>query len=180
MNRRPASARSAMRGWTLASSSAALAIAAHGLAGGGAPDTTLAVLLTMLVAWAGTSVADRFHGLTRMLTALGSSQLGMHLILNYVVPAHIGHQAAPVGQSGMLLTHVTATVITAVLLTKADAAIGLVTSAMRLLLDLLEPPRFPVVPAAVHPVPVRPELGDHLRSVVLRRVNQRRGPPACS
>jgi hypothetical protein len=166
-----------MRGWTLAASSAALAVAAHGMAGGGAPDTALAVLLTMIVAWGGASIADRFTGMSRVLIALGTSQLGMHLILNYAVPEHGAHHAAPVNPGVMVLTHVCATVLTALLLTKADAAVGLITSAMRLLLDLLEPPRFPMVPAAVYTVAVSPEQGDHLREVVLKRVCQRRGPP---
>src|SRR5690349_16295598 len=105
-----------MRGWTLAACSAALATAAHGMAGGGAPDTALAVLLTMLVAWASTSVANRFQGPLALLTALGTAQGAMHLILNYVVPSHIGHVAAPVSTTAMVLTHTVATLLTGLLI----------------------------------------------------------------
>ncbi|MBP2321792.1 hypothetical protein JOF56_002177 [Kibdelosporangium banguiense] len=180
MNKRPATTRSAMRGWTLAVCSAALAVAAHGMAGGGAPDTALAVLLTMLVAWAGTSVANRLRGAFAVLTALGTAQGAMHLILNYVVPSHVGHTAAPVSPSVMFLTHAVATVIAGLLITKADAAIGLVSSAMRMLLDLIRPPRFPVVPVAIYALPTSHLPADHIRQVLLRRVHARRGPPACS
>ncbi|CAM3611704.1 hypothetical protein KIPE111705_16720 [Kibdelosporangium persicum] len=169
-----------MRGWTLAVSSGALAIAAHGMAGGATPDTALAVLLTMIVAWAGTAVASRFDGLLSVLTALGMAQGAMHLVLNYAVPSHIGHQAAPVDPMVMLATHAVATVVTASLLAKADAAVSLIGSAMRLLLDLIEPPRFPAVASAIHALPDAPERTDHIRAVLLRRVHARRGPPACS
>jgi hypothetical protein len=169
-----------MRGWTLAVCSAALAIAAHGMAGGGTPDTALAVLLTMLVAWGGTSVANRFQGTLAVLTALGMAQGAMHLILNYVVPSHIGHVAAPVNPTVMFLTHAVATVITGMLITRADAAVGLISSAMRLLLDLIRPPRFPAVPVAIYALPSSTLPADHIRQVMLRRVIARRGPPACS
>lgn len=172
-----------MRGWTLAICSAALAIAAHGMAGGGTPDTALAVLLTTLVAWAGTSVANRFDGALAVLTALGTAQGAMHLILNYVVPSqahHAGHAMAPVSSGVMLLTHTVATVITGVLIAKADAAVALISSAMRLLLDLIRPPRFPAVPVATYALPTSVPPGDHIRRVLLRRVHARRGPPHCS
>jgi hypothetical protein len=169
-----------MRGWTLAVCSAALAIAAHGMAGGGTPDTALAVLLTMLVAWGGTSIANRFQGTFAVLIALGTAQGAMHLILNYVVPSHVGHVAAPVNSSVMFMTHAVATVVTGMLIARADAAVRLISSAMRLLLDLIRPPRFPAVPVAIYAVPSSPQTGDHIRQVLLRRVHARRGPPACS
>ncbi|MET0234878.1 MAG: hypothetical protein ABW224_09595 [Kibdelosporangium sp.] len=180
MTKRPATTRSAMRGWTLAVCSAALAIAAHGMAGGGTPDTALAILLTMLVAWGGTSVANRLQGPFAVLTALGMAQAAMHLILNYVVPSHSGHVPAPVDPAVMFMTHAVATVIAGMLITKADAAIGLVSSAMELLLDLIRPPRFPVVPAAIYALPSSTLPGDHIRQVLLRRVHARRGPPVRS
>lgn len=168
-----------MRGWTLAVSSGALAIAAHGMAGGATPDAALAVLLTMIVAWAGTAVASRFDGPLSVLTALGMAQGAMHLVLNYVVPSHIGHHQL-FDPMVMLATHAGATLVTALLLAKADAAVGLIGSAMRLLLDLIEPPKFPVVASVTYALPESPERIDHIRAVLLRRVHTRRGPPACS
>ncbi|WP_051796670.1 hypothetical protein [Kibdelosporangium aridum] len=179
MRKRPVTARSALRGWTLAVSSGALAIAAHGMAGGATPDTALAVLLTMIVAWAGTAVASRFDGPLSVLTALGMAQGAMHLVLNYVVPSHVDHHQL-FDPAVMFATHAGATVVTALLLAKADAAVGLIGSAMRLLLDLIEPPRFPAVASATYALPESPERIDHIRAVLLRRVHARRGPPARS
>jgi hypothetical protein len=160
--------------------SAALAMAAHGMAGGGTPDTALAVLLTMIVAWAGTSVAHRRQSTFAVLTALGTAQLAMHLVLNYVVPSHIGHHMAPVDPGTMLATHAVATVLTGLLLARADSALGVVASALRLLTDLLKPPTFPVVPAAVHALPASPQHIGHLLQVVLKKQHARRGPPLSS
>src|ERR1044071_401070 len=116
------------------------------MAGGGTPDTALAVLLTVIVAWAGTAFAAKRQSVLAVLTALGTAQVGMHLVLNYVVPSHTGHHAAPVNHAAMWATHTLATLLTGLLLTKADAAVQLVTTAVRLLTDLLEPPTFPAVP----------------------------------
>ena len=164
----------------MAVASAALAIAAHGMAGGGAPDTALAVLLTMLVAWAGTSVADRHTGPLAVLIALGTAQLAMHLVLNYVVPMHAGHHMAPVAPGAMWATHITATLLTALLLANADRALGVVASAIRLLRDLVKPPTFAAVPGATYVRPASPQHVDHIRRVLLRKVHSRRGPPSTS
>ncbi|ONI72767.1 hypothetical protein ALI144C_42945 [Actinosynnema sp. ALI-1.44] len=171
-----------MRGWTLAVSSGALAIAAHGMAGGATPDAALAVLLTMIVAWAGTSVASRVDGLLSVLTALGMAQAAMHLVLNYAVPSHADHHMAPAPVDPVVMTaaHTVATALTALLLTQADAAMRVVSTAMRLLLDLAEPPRFPAVASATYALPESPDRIDHIRAVLLRRVHSRRGPPARS
>ncbi|ALG05567.1 hypothetical protein [Kibdelosporangium phytohabitans] len=169
-----------MRGWTLAVSSGALAVAAHGMVGGATPDAALAVLLTMIVAWAGTSVASRVDGPLSVLTALGMAQGAMHLVLNYAVPSHTAHHMAPVDPVVMTAAHTAATALTALLLAKADAAVHLISTAMRLLLDLAEPPRFPVVASATYALPESPDRIDHIRAVLLRRVHSRRGPPARS
>jgi hypothetical protein len=150
------------------------------MAGGGAPDTALAVLLTMLVAWAGTSIADRGFSPLAILGTLGISQAGMHLLLNYVVPTHIGHGVPPVDPRAMVVTHVIATVLTALLLAKADVAVLLVTSAMRLLFSMPHV-RGPLVVAAVEYVlPTSPRQADRLLEVLFRRVCARRGPPVRS
>jgi hypothetical protein len=157
-----------------------LAIAAHGMAGGSTPDTALAVLLTMLVAWAGTSIADRRQGPVAVLVALGTAQLAMHLVLTYVVPWHVEHHEAPVDPAAMWATHILATLVTGLLLTKADTALSVVGSAIQLLRGLLEAPVFPVVPAAIHALPASPHRSGHMLQVVLRKVCGRRGPPLCS
>jgi hypothetical protein len=150
------------------------------MSGGGAPDTALAILLTMLVAWAGTSIAHRRQTPLAVLTALGTAQLAMHLVLNYVVPSHIGHHAPPVDPAAMLATHAIATLLTGLLLVRADAALSVIASAIRLLTELLKPPTFPVVPTAVYVLPASPRHIDHLLQVVLRKQHARRGPPRSS
>ncbi|TCO64612.1 hypothetical protein [Actinocrispum wychmicini] len=164
----------------MAVASAALAIGAHGMAGGGTPDTALAVLLTMIVAWAGTSVAARHQGPFAVLTALGTAQLAMHLVLNYVLPTHTGHHTQPVAPAAMWATHVTATLLTAVLLANADRALSVVASGIRLLRDLVRPPTFAAVPGATYVLAASPQCSDHIRRVVLRKVHSRRGPPTTS
>ncbi len=160
--------------------SGALAVAAHGMAGGGTPDTALAVLLTVIVAWAGTAFAAKRRSTFAVLTALGTAQLAMHLVLNYVVPTHMGHHAPPIDPTAMLATHTVATLLTGLLLTRADHAVHLVETAVRLLSDLLKPPTFPAVPAAVYALPASPRHIDHLLAVVLKRQHARRGPPQSS
>jgi len=180
VTRRPTHARDTLRGWALASASAALAVGAHGMAGGGTPDTALAVLLTVIVAWAGTSVAGRFKGPFALLIALGMAQLAMHLVLNFVVPEHPGHMthhAPPVAPGAMWATHIAATLLTALLLAKADAALHVIASTIR---ALLPPPVFHAVTATAYALPASPTHLSHMLQVVLRKVHARRGPPARS
>jgi hypothetical protein len=150
------------------------------MAGGGAPDTALAVLLTTLVAWAGTSVANRRQTTLSVLTALGMAQLAMHLVLNFVIPEHIGHHAAPVNAPAMWTTHIAATLLTGLLLAKADTALHVVASAITLLKGLLKPPTFPRVAAAAYVLPASPKHTNHILHMVLRKVHARRGPPLTS
>jgi hypothetical protein len=169
-----------VRGWALAGASAALAVGAHGMAGGGTPDTALAVLLTVIVAWAGTSVAGRYKGLFAVVIALGTAQMAMHLVLNFAVPehpGHMGHHAPPVSPGAMWATHVTATLLTALLLAKADAALHLIASTIR---ALLRPPVFRAVTPGAHALPASPTHLSHMLQVVLRKVHARRGPPVRS
>ncbi|MGQ0839929.1 hypothetical protein [Actinokineospora sp.] len=164
------------RGCLLGLSSAALAVAAHGMAGGGVPDTAVTVVLTVLVGWAGTAVADRRHDTWSMLTLLGVSQLSLHVLLTDIASTHPGHGAgAAVDGDLMLVTHVLATVLTAVLLTKASVALGVLASALTGLVRALV---WTPVPVATTPRPAPVEVfRGHLLAVVFRQVCGRRGPP---
>ncbi|GAB3913741.1 hypothetical protein GCM10029964_123770 [Kibdelosporangium lantanae] len=183
MTRRPTHARDTLRGWALAGASAALAVGAHGLAGGGTPDTALAVMLTVIVAWAGTSVAGRHKGPFAVLMALGTAQLAMHLVLNFVMPEHPGHvghmahHAPALAPGAMWATHITATLLTALLLAKADAALRVIASTIR---GLLPPPVFQAVTPGAYALPALPTHLSHMLQVVLRKVHARRGPPVRS
>lgn len=159
----------------LACCSAALGMVAHGTAGGGVPDTSVAVVLMVLVAWAGSSFAWTRHGLPSMLAVLGASQLGMHALM-----ALMAHEPLTTGDPTlMLLGHALATVATAGLLLRADAALHLLETAITYLRGLLRVAHLAGVP---RPAPARPVPVDHVRtllSVDLRRAHGRRGPPVC-
>lgn len=160
----------------LGASSAALAMVAHGAAGGTVPDTSIAVVLTVLVAWAGSSIAWTRYGMPAMLGVLGASQLGMHALM-----ATMAHEPLTTGDPvAMVLTHALATAATATMLLRADATLKLLETAVAYLRGLLRVAHLVGMP---QPVPTRPVPVDHapvLLTVDLRRAHGRRGPPACS
>lgn len=161
-----------VRGALLAATSAALAIAAHAVASGMLPSAGLTLLLTLGVAAGGTALADRQRGPGAVLLALGTAQLGMHLILS--VAGHGGDQ--PV--NGWLMTggHALAVLCAAGLLARAEAALFAVASALGRLL----PRRWataPTMPTALVAAPRLPAPADRALSVLLCRCLGRRGPP---
>lgn len=167
-----------LRGWLLALSSATLATAAHGVAGGGAPDSAVAVVVIVLIAWASAALARRRRGLPSVLAVLGASQLAMHVLL---AGGHPDHAAGAYDGWQMLFAHVVATGLTAVLLIRADAAVQLAETGLDLLRGVLRGVHFVGVPTplAVSSVPVVVRH-DHVRDVQARRVCARRGPPRFS
>ncbi|GAA2990171.1 hypothetical protein GCM10010483_38370 [Actinokineospora diospyrosa] len=167
-----------LRGALLGGSSAALAISAHGMAGGGIPDTAVTLALTALVGWAGTALADRRGGLVATLALLGVSQLCLHVLLTDIAVPHDGHQHTPAVSGGlMLVTHVAATVINAVLLTVAGAALNAIASAVTGLVRVLTTSLPPTTP---QPALTVTTTANHLLTVLLRVVCGRRGPPVPS
>ncbi len=157
----------------LAVTSAALSVTAHGVAGGEVSEFAPALPLTLLIAFAGTAVADRGRRPWTILATLGVAQLGQHSLLN------LGHHTADgpglgFSPTAMTAAHVVAALLTGLLLARADATLhALVTAVSR----LLPPPLAPVVPTgalwALIPAPSANTLVD----VLLRRVHGRRGPP---
>jgi hypothetical protein len=159
----------------LAVTSAALAVAAHVVAGGMPPDTGLTLLLTAGVAGAGTALADRRRGTVAIVLALGVAQVGMHLILSIPQPGVMG-PAAPVNSVLMTGAHAVAVLISAAVLARADAAVFLVAGVLAMILPRwLSAPPVPPAPARTcfPAVPV-----DRTMTVLLRRRCARRGPPA--
>ncbi|WP_424183677.1 hypothetical protein ACOBQX_17015 [Actinokineospora sp. G85] len=166
------------RGVLLGFSSTALAVAAHGIAGGGVPDTAATVVLAALVGWAGTGIADRRTGFVPTLLLLGGGQTTLHVLLSHVAVAHPGETApgSLLPTPLMLALHGVALLLTALLLTKASAAFATAAAALRglvraiaVVLRVPEPPsRGPVAP---------PAQGSFFMAVLLRRVCGRRGPP---
>lgn len=161
-----------MRGCLLALSSAGLAITAHALADGGLPDTALTVLLTALVGWTGSALAEKTRGPLGILAVLGVAQLGMHVVLTELA----GHmtQSGP----GMYLAHAAATVVTALLVARAESMLRVAVARLRSLRPVVW--RTAPAPSGPVPSPVPFAPGGPLLSVVLRHVHGRRGPPCCS
>lgn len=178
--RRPA-VLGATRGVLLAVSCGALSVTAHRLADGGLPDPAMTVLLTTLFGWTAAALARRARGPLATLVLLGTAQLVMHLLLT-TLAGHGAHEMAaapgPTG-FGMTAAHVVATVLTALLLARADTMLLTVLAVLRAILPRLLTP-LPVPAAAPALIPARVGGPDHLVGVDLRRIRGRRGPPVHS
>ncbi|MQA11424.1 MAG: hypothetical protein GEU98_23305 [Pseudonocardiaceae bacterium] len=168
-----------MRGGLLAISSAALAVTAHAAGGGGLPDAGSTLVLTVLLGWVGTALADRTSGVLPILAVLGVSQLTLHVLLAELIHAHSAIPADPSNGPAMTAAHAAATVLTGLALAGAESALIAVCATVRSLLPAPSRPA-PVAhaPSAV-PVP-RPERAVDPFEVLLRAVCARRGPPARS
>ncbi|WP_447005024.1 hypothetical protein ACRAKI_00230 [Saccharothrix isguenensis] len=172
MTRRPAPTRFA-RAVLLAVTSAALSVAAHGAAGGSVTEFAPALPLTLLVAFAGASIAERGRRPWTILVTLGVAQLGQHALLN------LGHHTADgpgIGFSPVVMTaaHVVAALLTGLLLARADAALHALVGAVS---RLVPPPHAPLVPAGALWCPTPASSANTLVGVLMRRVHGRRGPP---
>ncbi len=160
-----------LRGGLLALCSAGLAITAHALADGGLPDTSLTLVLTVLIGWIGAALAEKTKGPLGVLAVLGSAQVAMHLVLTelmgHMAPAHLD----------MYLAHAVATVLTAGLITHAESMARIAVASLWLLLPVVwRPAPVPVAPVRLPADPVAAPV----LSVLLRRVHGRRGPPVRS
>ncbi|HEX7662237.1 MAG TPA: hypothetical protein VF444_22450 [Pseudonocardiaceae bacterium] len=172
-----------LRGTLCAVAAAGLAVSAHAMGGGGLPDAGITVVLVLVVAAMGIALARRRLGRVTTVAVLGASQLTMHLVLTAAAPS--GGMTDMPGMTGdtadpvpMIAWHVVAVLITAAVLSRADAAIFALVAVLSMLLPRRLPPASPpsarsgtrsVLPAGVPSDPVR--------EVLLRRVNARRGPP---
>ena len=175
--RRPA-VLGATRGASLAVCATALSVTAHRIADGGLPDPAMTVLLAGLFGWTTTALARKARGTVATITLLGAAQLVMHLLLTTLAGHH--DMSAMPGSTGlgMVTAHAVATVLTALLLARADAMLLTVLAVLRAILPRLLTPL--PVPAAPASVPVRVDAPGHLVGVDLRRIRGRRGPPVHS
>lgn len=167
-----------VRAGLLAVTSAALTVAAHGIAGGGLPNPGLTVLCTLLVAGAGMAVADRRRHWVSILGVLSASQLAAHALLTTTSAeaAHgpaMGHAMA--GPVAMTVGHGLATLVLAVVLARADALLVAAASG----LDRLLPRRLAPLPASppARVLVTSVEVSTTEVMVLLRRIRTRRGPP---
>lgn len=170
-----------MRGGLLAVSSAVLAVSAHTLADGSLPDLPMTVLLTVMVGWTATALAAQARGPVPTVAILGAAQIVMHVVLTTLAPHSDTHTMTSGAMSGLTMTtaHTVATILTALLVTRAESMLLTVLNAMRLLL----PPVWraaPVPDLVLAPIPVpAPEIGQ-LVSELFRSTLGRRGPPLYS
>lgn len=165
----------ALRGGLLAVTSGGLAVAAHTVAGGQAPDTALAVVLTGLLAGAGTALADRRRGLPAILAVLGSSQVALHVLLTALSTHPHGSGIAAVDPLAMTIAHIAAALGAAWLLADAESAVFALFSALTMLLPKRLAPLPAVAPLwTATPAPAPESARRDLR---FRRVLPRRGPP---
>jgi len=170
--RRPA-ALGAVRGSLLAVSSGALSVMAHYFADGSLPDIAPTLLLIGLVGWTATALAAKARGPLATIALLGSTQVIMHLLLTTLS----NHDMAGQGNGAvMFATHAIATVLTALLVARADAMLLTVLSVVRAFLPRLLTP-LPVPAAAPSPIPARTSTAGHLVDVDFRDIHGRRGPP---
>lgn len=174
MTTRPAPTRLA-RAVLLAVTSAALSVAAHGAAGGEVADFAPALPLTLLIAFAGTALAERGRSPWAVLATLGVAQLGQHALLALGARDHAHASGLGVGPTAMTAAHAVAALLTGLLLARADTALTALAKALSRLLPVLwaAPP-----PASRVPAPVPSTSPNALVDVLLRRVHGRRGPPS--
>ncbi|TCP54089.1 hypothetical protein EV191_103130 [Tamaricihabitans halophyticus] len=177
MSRRstPGTPARALRGCLLAVTASCLAVSAHALAGGGAPDTGLTVLLTILLAWLGTALADRVQGPLPILAVLGSAQLVLHLMLGLLIHPHSGYPPGQISGWQMLAAHTGATLLTTVVLAHAEDALFAAAATVRLLLPISWLP----APVPDAPATALPRVDRTSARVIsrLRTVCPLRGPP---
>lgn len=170
--RRPAPT-AALRGGAVGATAATLAVAAHGVGGGGLPDTAALTLLLAACAGVGAAVGG-VPVLSRsrwaLLAALAAGQGAGHLALTLSADDHL-HRTAPA--AAMLGAHVAATVVCAALILTAERLYGPLTRVLR---AALAPPALGSEPARFL-VP-GPSGRRAPRLAVLAAGLSRRGPPA--
>lgn len=166
------------RGVVLAGTSAALAVAAHAVAGGGLPSGVPITVVTAGVAGAGIALAGRRRSGWAILGVLSAAQLAAHVLLSIDMAGMAGMDGTNPRFNGiaMVLAHAVAGAATAVALFHADEAMFFAAATFARLVPavLLAPPPVPSAPPTLWPAAapvVRPP------AVLLCRANARRGPP---
>jgi hypothetical protein len=162
------------RGAGLAAVSAILAIAAHGIAGGGMPGTVPTLLLSFGVSAAGIALASKRYSLGSVIVLLGVTQLVTHLLLSVDSTDMSGMSPETFNGLTMLGAHAAAVLITSFLVVWADT--------LRFALHRLRPST--VGPPRISTESRCPRLTaaprGHVTAVSLCRINARRGPPVAA
>jgi hypothetical protein len=164
MPRRPTAPARVLRGLVVAAVGMSVAAAGHAYAGGAAAVTPSVVLVALLVSAGCVVLSDRRWTVARLLTALVVMQVAVHAALWFegsartadvrlsavAAPTHSAHEhAAGATTLTMVLAHLVAVVVAALLLAGADLALAaLVALARRLLGTAVVPPGVPWAPVA--------------------------------
>lgn len=165
---RPA-ATATLRGSAVGALVAGLAVAAHGIGGGGLPESAALTLLLVTCSGVGAVTAQlpaRFHGPLALVAALGAGQVAAHFALTLTSHMHSAVPAVP-----MLAAHAAATVVCALLIANAERLYGPLVHVWRVVLRG-EPQ--PVSAAKTAHLPARPA---NPVDALLRASISRRGPP---
>ncbi|WP_137722805.1 hypothetical protein [Prescottella subtropica] len=168
--RRPAPT-AALRGGAVGATVASLAVAAHGVGGGGWPDATgLTLLLAVAVAVGALTGGAPVFARSRwaLLAALAGGQAAGHLSLTITSGTH-AHDGVPA--TVMVAAHAVAALVCALLISTAERLHGPITRVLRAV--FAPPTPTPPTPSRV-PIPWDPHP---IRLPVLASGWSRRGPP---
>ncbi|OZE81443.1 hypothetical protein CH294_10410 [Rhodococcus sp. 14-2483-1-1] len=127
-----------LRGGAVGSVTAALAVAAHGMAGGGWPDGAALTLLVVVSIGVGAMTAVPRRS-TVLLPALMGGQLLAHIALSLSDMSGMLHSHSLLPSTAMIAFHAAASVVAALLIAAAERLYGPITSIVRAVLALLTP-----------------------------------------
>jgi hypothetical protein len=158
-----------MRGVATGLLTAALAVAAHGVGGGGLPTGAATVLLALLAATVGALATTAPRGPFVLFGLLTVGQLLGHLMLRAAGHPHADSSAPPA--IAMLAAHLLAIFVGAALITAGDRLWHALSRAVRAAVRM-------VCPVAARPVPATRRADQPLRSALLLAASMsHRGPP---
>jgi hypothetical protein len=160
-----------VRGGVLAAFCALLTGVGHVAGGGAVPELTALVVLVPLLAAVFVSLADRCRGPVGTILTLGAGQFVLHQLMQLL---HAPHGSASSGTS-MIGMHAVVTLVTAVALLHADAAVAALAGALSTVL-----PRPLTPPPARRSLPTLAVAGSDLPARIARQIfvaHARRGPP---
>ena len=129
-----------LRGGAVGALTVALAVAAHGMAGGGYPSGSATVFLLIVAIGVGAiaSMPNPRSSRSQLATVLGGLLLGQsasHIALAVGNPLEMMHGHSIVPSATMIGFHLAASAATAVLVCAAEGLYGPVTSIVRAVLD---------------------------------------------
>ncbi|MGH3569916.1 MAG: hypothetical protein ACRDRH_28680 [Pseudonocardia sp.] len=175
MRSNPSSGFGLLRGAALAALCTLLTAMGHVAGGGSIPDIAVLVVLFPLLTGMLAARAQRCASVTGTVMTLTAGQFGLHHLLVLLHPSHHGTGPATLGGTGMLAMHAATTLVTAVLVRRADRALGALAAALRRVV-----PRRLAVAAVDVPLPALPVPGPAVparRARALAASALRRGPP---